>query len=186
MANEYLEIELDGDDAALLFLRTIETRLKLAVKNFPAGAANYGLYWLRLYVPIGRTGYLIRHTDATGSHWRPGGRGGGGEYEAIVGVKRGDSKHPLYVHGGTGIYAGRGVITATGMPRPMFEEMYDENFAWPKGGKRMRFVGHRDGKVVWTYFTRGQRANPFMYATYQQVKLYFNARIHTLGPELVN
>lgn len=182
---KYIDLTLDGDEGAEIFLRTIESRLKLRMQGAIAGAANYGLYWLRIYVPVS-TGYTLRHTDATGAHWRPGGSGGGGEWEATVGVKAGSSRHPIYAASGTGVYAGRGIITPRA-DRAIASVISTGRLRGQFGGSarpalRLSAPGRPTG---YRYWIAGQKGQNFLYATYQQVRLYMGARVHTLGPELL-
>jgi hypothetical protein len=181
---KYIEIELSGDEAFMLFMRTLEAKIKGAQRGVVAGAANYGLYWLRIYVPVS-TAYTLRHTDASGAHWRPGGAGGGGEWEAVTGVKAGSSRHPIYAMSGTGIYAGRGIITPR-LDRALASVITTSRlrgsfFNRTQPALRLSAPGRPTG---YRYWVAGQRGQNFLYATYQQVRLYLNARIHTLGPEL--
>src|SRR4051794_46914 len=114
------QITIDVEDERLLVeLEEFHRNVKAKVVGVLAGGANYAAHWLRVYVHI-QSGYTLKHVDAdTTPHWHPGGRTaglpGGGEWEAVAGIRRGLSSHPLYANFGTGIYVGRGVITAKGV-----------------------------------------------------------------------
>lgn len=166
MANEeFISYHVEGDKELLRYLDHVEDRSRRWLKEVLGGMANYALYWARLYTPI-HAGYILRHLDASPVKFRAGGAGGGGWYEVFVGVKAGDSKHPFYVHQGTGVYAGRGMIKA-------------------KGPKRMAFTA-KSGRFIVTKRVKGQQAQPFIYMAYQQTQLYANARVAVFGREVLH
>lgn len=168
MTDRYISAEVENANEVILWLDFQERRFKGLTRRLIDGTATYGLHWLRLYVPRGDKtdgGYTLRHTDRTQPRFIPGGPGGGGVWEAIVGIRRGTSKHPLYANHGTGIYAGRGLIRSrTGKPM-VFE----------KRGEGLRFA----------YNTTGQQAQHFLYHTFTEMKVYAEARVFKFGPELL-
>lgn len=177
MAERFVSVEFENDREIILRLDTAEKRLSGVSRRIISGAATYGLYWLRLYVPRGESGYILQHTDASHAEFRPGGPGGGGFWQSVVGVKRGRSRHPLYVSQGTGIYAGRGLIRPRhgGFALVSGSGKRGNVLTFKKRGEPRRFVA----------FVSGQQANHFLYMTYVQVRLYAQARVFTLGPELL-
>lgn len=163
MADEWLSVEVENLDEIDRVFARIEERSKAKSLEVLEGMATYSLFWLRLYIPV-REGYILRHTDKSERRWRPGGAGGGGEYEMVVGVKRGDSRHPLYVDQGTGIYGG---------------------FHRPITGKPGPMVFYSRGRWWRLWEVRGQRPQHFLYRAYNQARLYAIGRIHEIGRELV-
>lgn len=163
MADEWLSVEVENLDEIDRVFARIEERSKRKTLDLLSGMSDYTLTWLRLYVPE-REGYILRHTDKSAVKWRPGGPGGGGQYEVVVGVKRGESKHPLYVDQGTGIYGG--------FHRPIRAI----------GGHPMVFFSRGRWWRLWE--VKGQRPQLFLYRAFMQAKLYAGARFIGLGREL--
>ena len=92
----------------------------------------------------------------------PGGGGGGGEWKGIVGIKKGASKHPLYVEFGTGIYAGKGLI----YPRAsMSADGVQE--AWRRS--KARYCPLR--------WTQGSARQHYFYRTWRVLNAHMSARI---------
>lgn len=166
MANEHLSIEIEKEHEVIRYLDAVHDRAKRWARGLVAGMANYTLYWIEFYAPEGETRYLLRHADATGVRFHPGGAGGGGEYVAVAGVKRGDSNHPLYVDQGTGIYSYTGQVIMPRRSRVM---------AFEKGGEETVFTRH----------VKGQKPQHYMYRSYLQTKLYAQARIMSFGHEVL-
>jgi hypothetical protein len=165
----YIEFDVDGVESTIAWLRLIEQRARRRLRGLIAGAGTYATYWMRIYAPIGESAYLFRHIDQTQVRWRAGGAGGGGEWEVISGVRTGTSRHPIYVHNATGIYAGRNYI------RPQKHGRRGGVLTFQKRGEPRKF----------RRWVRGQRAQPFAYAAYQQARLYVTARTMTFGRELL-
>jgi hypothetical protein len=161
---EWISVEVENLDEIDRVFARIESRSKAKALELLEGMATYSLFWLRIYAPE-REGYILRHIDKSSRRWRPGGAGGGGEYEIVTGVKRGDSQHPLYVDQGTGIYGGfHRPITST-------------------GNHPMVFFSRGRWWRLWQ--TKGQRPQHFLYRAFVQTRLYATGRIHQLGRELV-
>lgn len=174
---DYLSVQLEGDRTLELGLTLIQAKARERLRGIVGGWSHYTLYWLRLYVPVD-SGYTLRHTDASTPTWRPGGPGGGGEWVSTVGIKTGTSRHPLYRAFGTGLYAGRGLIRPH---HPGGFTLVSRNprrgvLTFQKRGEQRRF----------RYWVRGQRGRNFLYAAYQQARIYANARVHTLGREILS
>lgn len=177
---EFISYHFENDEEIEAKLTEIELRLRRSLRGMIAGAANYGVYWLRLYVPRGQTRRLLQSTDASSATWLPGGAGGGGQWQSVVGVKR-TAPHAAFVAGGTGIYAGRGLIRPRHGAAP-------GGFTWVSGSGRrnnvLTFV-KKDEPRRFVAFVTGQRPQHFLYLTFQQIRLYAQARVFTLGPELL-
>ena len=166
---DFIEIDIQGFRRAMLAIDNIGDRSAHGIRNWLEGMGNYAVYWLRLYAPIGETGGILRRIGHTKARWRPGGAGGGGEWEVIAGVRRTpEGPYPLYVSGGTGRY------------RPIAPD-----YIRARPGKVMTFEKRGEPRRFKTY-SKGQRSQPFLYMSYQQVLLYANARVHLLGKELLD
>ena len=104
---KFVEIDFEDEDDILHHIDIIEVKSRLMLKRILDEITSFGYHVLQSHVPR-HTSYLLRHVDREQPRWRPGGAGGGGEYESVVGVKRGTSKHPFYVEFGTGLYGAVG------------------------------------------------------------------------------
>lgn len=162
---EWIEFDLEGADVIDLRLMRIEEAGAVKLRGILEGMANYSVHWMRIYAPS-FSGYLRRHIGTSQARWMPGGAGGGGSWEVSAGVRRGDSRHPLYVEGGTGLY---------GFRRDTIKPLHAKFMMWYRFGR-----WHRARE------TKGQRAQPFLYMAFQQTKLYAHARMLTLGRELLH
>lgn len=160
-------IKIEGDEEFIRYTHLVQERGRRWLRGLVAGMANYTLHWARIYAPDGPTGYIQRHLDATGAQFRPGGAGGGGSYEAVAGVKRGDSKHPLYVHQGTGLYS------------------YRHDFIRPNKAGGVLAFEKKGEPTVFTKKVKGQEAQPYVYGAYKQTILYARARVVQFGPEVL-
>lgn len=178
------------DDKLLVELDEFGRNVKMRVVGVLAGGAHYAAHWLRVYVHV-QSGYTIRHIDAdTSPRWHPGGRTGGipggGEWEAVAGIRRGLSQHPLYANFGTGIYVNNGVITAEGVPRFTIEEAEQAFLGKNRpggyfGGHKLMNLQKRGEKRKAIPYQKGQQAQNFLYAAMRQTQVYLGARIMTLG-----
>jgi hypothetical protein len=171
MADKEIEIEVHSEDA----LRGIDHAYATAfggARHIIDQLADVGVHLLEANVPI-YTSYTLRHVERTGAVWRPGGAGGGGQWEAWVGVKAGTSMHPLYADQGTGIYGtfkrpytGKGSeIVRLGRSTPM------------EVPSRMWFFSHLYGKVIGVREVQGQPAQHFLYRTFAELQPYVKARL---------
>lgn len=95
------DVEIYIDPRLRAFLNSGPMRAR-ALREVLDDMADHATAQQRIYAPVGETGYLHAHIARTGIKYFPGGYGGGGRYEVVSGVLRGTSRHPLYVHGGTG------------------------------------------------------------------------------------
>jgi hypothetical protein len=156
MAN-FIEYEFEGEDKIMLALEHHERRGNEFVKQMLNNLADFGHHVLQSHVPRHST-YLLRHVDKEPARWRPGGAGGGGSYEAVVGIKRGTSKHPLYVEFGTGLYGGVGW------------------YILPRTHPYMTFYSTRYHRWIRAKYTKGQRPQHYMYATWREMLIYARGR----------
>lgn len=167
---DFLSIEFENEEEIQFNIERIFDAARRKTRDIIGDAANIGAYWLRIYVPIFQ-GYTWREISSSGPSWRPGGAGGGGEWQAVAGVKRGTSKHPLYAAQGTGLYAVDPSKTVYGAGNQIRARTY---------GKKMRIErGVTPPGVIWRKYVRGQRPQPFLYMAFQQTRLYVNARVHS-------
>lgn len=155
---KHIEIEVHGEELIMERLSAHEESAHEFGRETVRDLSRFATTWLISTVPR-RTTYLWWHIDRTPTVWVPGGAGGGGTWEAIAGIKAGESKHPIYVEFGTGIYAGRGLIFAhTYFP-----------MTFQKRGEPRRFR-------MWT---KGQPGQHYFYETWRSLNIYAVPRIAT-------
>lgn len=158
--DKFIWIEVEGEDEAIRSLEIHHELLNLRAKGLVEELAHDGVTLLHKNVPQ-YTGYTLRHVDQTGVEWNPGGAGGGGEYEATVGIKAGTSYHPVYVNRGTGEFG-----PFTGMPYGAIN---------PSG--RMWFYWEKVGHVIGVESVRGQKAQNFLYTTFRELQIFAQGRM---------
>lgn len=124
------------------------------MKDLLDDTANVATFWMHIYAPTGETAYIQSHIARTRLYWHPGGSGGGGSWEVTAGVREGSSRHPLWVEAGTGIYGDH--------RRPIT----------PRTKSAMVFSTPGRAGRVYAERTRGQRAQPYVKAAYNQAKVY--------------
>ena len=157
---KFIEIEVHNEDRIRHQIEQMEERNAKWARELIEDLAKVGHSTLTLMVPT-KSLYLFRHIDRDGPMWMPGGPGGGGEWKAIVGVKEGSSRHPLYVEFGTGIYGDRGsLIWATGVKG--LTGRYQKVMTFEKRGEGRKF----------RYWIRGQRPQRYMYYTWGVVNAF--------------
>jgi hypothetical protein len=168
MTDKYIDIHVEGEEKIQAALRMQGARQEANLREMVDELADVASLALIMNVPR-RNDYIIEHIDRAGATWMPGGSGGGGEYKAIVGIKEGSSRHPIYVEFGTGIYAGRGLIWPTRGPGVLTG----------KHAPVMRFEkrGESGGKGIFRYWTRGQRGQHYFYLTWRVLNAVAEARI---------
>jgi hypothetical protein len=161
MADEerYFWFEVENEDEVMRDLDAYHIVAQRRAKDLLEALAGDGAKLLEENVPT-YTSYTLRHVDRTSVTWSPGGAGGGGEYEATVGVKRGTSRHPIYANIGTGIYG----------------ERYRSYTAHNPSG-RMWFYSQKYGRVIGVESVRGQRAQRFLYITFRELQAFAGARV---------
>lgn len=164
--DRFIWIDVEGEEKILMAMRTYEERSGRHIREFVNDLSEFAARILVTTVPVGKSEYLMRHVDRTAAQWRPGGAGGGGEWQGIAGIKAGSSMHPLYVDQGTGIYAGKGRIyprqaRVLRFEKPMPEVEYDRH-------------GNVRGVTTVRYrrWVRGQPGQRFLYHTWVDVVMY--------------
>jgi hypothetical protein len=161
MADErWIWIEVENEDQAILTLDAHHFAAQRRAKDLLEALTGDGARLLEENVPT-YTSYTLRHVDRTSVEWHPGGAGGGGEYESTVGIKRGTSYHPVYVNQGTGVYG------------PYIQQPYAAGN--PSG--RMWFYSVKYGRVIGVESVKGQRAQHFLYITFQELQAVAAARV---------
>lgn len=154
----FIEIEFENEAEIEAALDAYELRTRNWLRRTLDELSDAGLRILRMNVPT-HSRYLLRHTDKTAVAWRPGGGGGGGSWEQTMGVKRGTSRHPLYVEFGTGLYGRLGW------------------WITPITAPYMVFYGTRARKVLYKRAVRGQKPQRYFFQTWQEMQVYARARI---------
>jgi hypothetical protein len=164
MAN-FIEIELEGEDVIAAKFATFEERQRMRLRGLLGDLAELGEALLRANAPRGiyRGGRLHRAIDSSGASWRPGGVGGGGEYQSVFGVK-GPSIYPYYVEFGTGLYGPK------------------RNYIYPNRSPFMSFYSTLYKRWVTVARTRGQRPQRFFYITWREFQVYAAARLMMYHP----
>jgi hypothetical protein len=164
MAKQYIDIEIEGEEKIILALERLQDRQQKELRELVDELASFSAFWLISHVPVYDT-YLMRHIDRDGPVWYPGGAGGGGEWRAVVGIKEGTSRHPLYVEQGTGIYAGKGLIWASGVKG--LTGRYQKVMRFQKHGEPPKF----------RYWIRGQRPQQYFYITWRSLNAFAVAKM---------
>lgn len=172
MADRWIDVDIDGDGALWHFLTTFDEEASGAVYDLLDDLRKRGEYYIRLYAPS-YSGELLRRIGSSvptlGAY-----ADGGEEWEASAGVLEGD-RHPLYVHGGTGIYrAGR--LGASQALRTPGIQGYITSL---RPGKPMTFQKRGEPRK-WKMWVTGQKPNPFVLYAYQQLVPYARGRIRRL------
>jgi hypothetical protein len=167
MADKFVEIEIENEERIIHSLERMEERVRGRARETIEDLTNATALTLIGATPMHNT-YIMQHIDRDGPVWMPGGAGGGGEWKSIVGIKEGTSRHPIYVEFGTGIYAGRGLIWASGVKG--LTGRYQSVMAFKKRGEG-------EGKWIVRYWTRGQRGQHYFYRTWQILNAVAEARI---------
>lgn len=150
------------------------------------------------WAPDSQSGYIHEHIGRSGVIYRPGGAGGGGTYERIVGVRRGTSRHPLYVHNGTANIYGQQLDNMLGDGSQQLGGASLQGRIYPRGSaKRFTSISRAgrqgvDAATAWARQQRtpvltfqkkgegrrfrqwvtGQRAQPFVYYAFQTAVIY--------------
>lgn len=169
-----VELRWEGLERVLLAIDRIDERSGRVLRDWLESLGSYGVYWMKFYAPHGASSLgsgqsLQQRIDRTGARWHPGGAGGGGAWEVTAGVKgAGGGRYPIYVNLGTGLY------------RPVAPARIRSD-----SGRAMSFqkLGHPRAFFM---SQRGQRPQPFLYQSWQQVLLYARGNIHTIGRELLH
>lgn len=177
MAEKHIDIEIQGEDKIFAALHRAEEEQHGRAREHIDALSGYATAYLVATVPVGK-GYILRHVGHEDATWVPGGAGGGGEWVGVVGIKRGNSMHPLYAESGTGLYAGRRLIrarydraratvVATGLPR--LARRHGGVLTFQKEGEPRRF----------RFWVRGQSGQHYFYQTWRALTAYARARMFT-------
>lgn len=137
---------------------------------------EYATAQQRIYAPDGKSNYLQAHISKTGISYAPGGLGGGGTYELSSGVRRGTSRHPLYVHEGTKNPTDAEITSANDLGfHPSQGKIY------PTRAKALKVGNEKDakGRPVLRKWVRGQRPQPFVYFAFASLTVYAQGRVRT-------
>jgi hypothetical protein len=163
---DFIEFEVDEDEV-MRGLTIQEVWAKHVLRDFIDDLADKGIEVLRMHAPKPglnhpySEGYTQEHIDRTGISWHPGGAGGGGTYQVILGVKAGTSYHPVYANLGTGVYS------------------YTRDYIRSISGKLMWFYGTKIGLRIAAYEVAGQRPQRFLYETWRDLALFAEMRLLT-------
>jgi hypothetical protein len=150
-------MEFDDEDAIEAKLEASEKRWRLWLLQQLDNLADASVAIIRGSVPV-FSSYTLRHVDRSAVMWRPGGAGGGGHYEAVAGIKRGDSKHPLYAEFGTGLYGMLGwYIVPNVAPYMVFRSSYT-------------------GRLIRKKSVRGQQPQRYFYQSWRSLLMYAEGR----------
>lgn len=162
MNDRFISIELEDDDDVIHKLDFAAERFRNRAKELLDNIAEFGVHVLDANVPV-HSSYLLRHVGRSPVAWRPGGAGGGGEWQAVVGIRAGSSRHPLYVERGTGIYGVVGFYILPGQ-RPY-----------------MVFYSSIYGHLIRVKQVRGQRPKRYFYTSWREVQIYAGARLRAIN-----
>jgi len=160
MADKFIEFIIEDEGEILRAISRQERNNTRLAKEILNDLAKFGLQMLYVNAPSYST-YILRHASKTDARFRPGGAGGGGEFEAIVGIKSGTSRHPIYVEVGTGLYGefARRITPTSAPSMTWFSTVY--------------------GKAISKKSTKGQKPQRYFYETWKEVEVY--ARVQLLG-----
>jgi hypothetical protein len=154
---EFIEFEVDEDEV----MRGLDIQEQLGkrfLRDFIDDLADKGVELLERHAPEYTT-YTKRHIDRESVRWLPGGAGGGGAYEVVLGVKAGTSYHPVYANVGTGLYGQYG------------------DWVQSPTGRLMYFYSQLYGHVISKYVVAGQRPQQFLYHTWRDLEMFAVARM---------
>lgn len=165
MADKFVEMDLEGEDELMLAFERADEKRQRWARRMLDNLADFGVHVLQGNVPVHST-YLLRHVARSTVTWHPGGTGGGGEYGAVMGVKAGSSRHPLYVEFGTGLYGAVGWYIV------------------PLRAQFMVFYSSLAGKKIAVSKTRGQRPQRYFYTMWREMQIYAAGRI--MSTDLLN
>lgn len=155
---KFIEYKVENEDDIILGMTRIEEQSRLSVRRILDNIADFGYHILQTSVPRHHD-YLLRHVARSQATWHPGGAGGGGTWQTTIGIKRGESKHPLYVEFGTGIYGAVGW------------------FIVPIRAQYMTFYSTKYHHWIRVKSTKGQRPQRYMYHTWRELLVYARGRM---------
>lgn len=158
MAEKFIEFIFEDEHDILLGLEREQKKAANEARQMLDNIAAFGLRVLESNISVS-SGYTLLHASRSDVKWRPGGAGGGGEWEAVVGITRGSSRHPIYVELGTGIY---GLV------------------GWYITPQRAPFLVFRStitGRLLRKRAVLGQKPQRFLYRTWREVQIYAAGRV---------
>lgn len=194
MAERWIEVRIENGREAHEWLRMEFSTRSARLKGFIEQLADIAMAWMHVYGPRGDTGYLQAHIHKGPLHWHPGGFGGGGSWEIEVGVLRGTSEHPLYVHEGTGIWGpqrrrisprmdrAKASVFATGLPRARWQTVPTDPVTGKPDTQRMPALTFqkRGEPRKFRLWVSGQRPQPFVRLAFQQTQIYTLQHLHSM------
>lgn len=163
--DKFIDIHVEGEEKIQAALRAQGIRQEANLRELVDDLADVASIALIAAVPR-HNDYIMNHIDRDGAVFVPGGAGGGGEWKAIVGIKEGTSRHPIYVEFGTGIYGGRA---------PIFSRTYGL-MPMEKGSPEVDYRG-RVSRVKFRRMVRGQKGQHYFYLTWRVLNAVAEARI---------
>lgn len=158
MADRWIEYKIENEKEILAGFDKEQAKARRHLHDLLDDISKAGVRLLRYHVPT-YSRYLIRHVDRSPETWSPGGIGGGGSWDRIVGIKAGSSRHPLYVEFGTGIY---GLVGW---------------YILPLKAQFMVFYGSKAKRILRKRAIRGQQPQRYFYTTWLELNVYAHARI---------
>jgi hypothetical protein len=153
------ELNVDGIESTQIRIRARAGETGRELKRLAENAAEHGARVMESLAPK-RSGKLASRIGSSDAHFRPGGFGGGGHYEAEFGVsdRPGPERDlPFWVYHGTGIFADNLDLETSGIASSsLLHELPDEARDHViHGNKKMRF--HGDDGFVTVPYVLGQR-----------------------------
>jgi len=141
----------ESDTNVVLQWRAVKGFREQITASMKKAADEAGTY-MATHVPF-RTGQMYHAIYVTPVTYRPGGAGGGGTYEAEVGLEESLAPHAQFVIEGTGIYnrdtPAKGIFTGTYNGVMRFEKDF--------------------GEVVYTPYTYGQKPQTAWFENAQEL-----------------
>lgn len=198
--DRYFSAELHGMPLVRLALGSQSLRRREQLKEILNDAADKATAEMRIYAPVGETGYLHEHLHRSGMTYLPGGAGGGGTYQIVTGVRRGTSQHPFFVHGGTAnrdldtmtnaaVLGGGGganlqgrIYARGGMTAKRYQLRVAQRGTKDPILRRPALTFQKQGEPRrFRAWVRGQRPQPFVYFAFQTTAIYVERRLAASG-----
>ena len=178
MGDQFIEIDIEGEAKIQAAFLRAEQHFHDSAREHVSDLSQFTTAWLAATVPT-YDKYIFRHISREVPMWRPGGAGGGGEWESVAGIKEGTSQHPLYVEFGTGIYGRRGKPYGARWDRaPASVIATGRRRLTKRRGGVMTFQKHGEPRkfVRWV---RGQPGQHYFYETWRVLTIYSRTRVFT-------
>jgi hypothetical protein len=141
-------------------------------------AARVGAVAARLHAPRGSTGRLAREIADDAIVFRIRGDVATARFgvQPVRDPGRGSPLYPIYVHEGTGLYGSLSRVITPRRAKAMI---------FPGGGKKWPVAFGHTGSVV-KFVVRGQRAQPYMLAAFEEADAYVNSHLDELVNRIVD